>query len=1460
MAVSITQTANPNGVNSSSNVATYSGVAIGDATANRIVVVLVASELASASINSVTLGGNSMTAGTQGNFGAVYARAFYLAYPTGTTADIVVTYGANASSTQNHIAVYSVTGGVYSSTGADQSSDMDATDRLTTGSITIASGGGFIAVAAGATDGTAKTWANATEDLDVDAGGFRFTTATRTTALTATAVTCTGGTNGEDGALSYLLFTANASPTVALGTPADTATVTDTTPDLIFTGTDTESNDIRYNIQVSTTNTFAKTITVGNTSESEGTTISSLTWSHTVASGDNNFLVVSADIWTGSDTNVTGVTYNGVAMTQGVQLNSSFSGFERNSLWYLANPAEGAHDVVITCSGSTGNVSGGAIDFLGVKQTGQPDAIASVNRIDVTTGSISITTVAEGCAVVSLSQMGQTGDSKPNSPQVGFQYGDGDSTNGAYSVTSYTTGHSAGSVTHGYTSTSGANDKDFVIVAMSLAPADDVVVNAVSGTDSGFTGSPDNSDPFASAQAVTYTVQSALDPGTYYWRVRGIDPSGSNAYGAWATTRSFTISSGTTEVITKDLAYMVRKENSITKALTYKVKTDATIQKGLTYEVDAGVTSTTVTKDLDYTVKTDTAITKGLSYVVTGWYDTNWIYRVKITVDADQVDANLTDFPIYVDLSDLPAGFHTNVKSDGGDIRVTEDDGTTEVPREVVFYNSSTDTGELHFKGDISSTVDTDFYIYYGNSSASDYAIDATYGAENVWKSAYKAVYHLGETVNTTSGGYIDSTANDNDLTGVSMAMTEQAGQLPSKAQEFDGSADYLSGGDILDLGTNDLTISAWIKTTASPSSQFIVSKAKAAAQNYRYGIRTISSGKFSGFMQGDGGSDVIPSGTVTVNDGSFHLVHAVFDRSANLTLYTDSGDATSASISSWDGKNFQSDNPLRVGAYTASDNTSIFAAFDGIIDEVRIVWEALSSTWISTEYNNQSSPSTFFVIGSQEEISSATSVSITKDLAYRVVKDISITKGLAYKIVKDTTVQKTLAYTVKTDTSVTKDLDYKVQPSTAVSKDLDYTVKTDSAITKDLAYSIVDEVVLTKGLTYEVIVTTTETIQKDIDYSIVTNDSIQKDIDYLVVTNTQIQKDLDYTVITEGLVQKGILYEVVVTGVEKVQATLDYTILTNIVAQKDLDYFIITEGTIQKDLTYAVQPSTAITKDSIYTVESQNDTTKDLDYRVVIPDLIQKDLDYFTRVTIDTEKDLVYSVLTTNDNTKTLEYRVINENDIQKDLDYYISITTNTEKDLDYNLQVSTTIQKGVTYSIDVPSILVQKDLDYSIVTTSSTTSDLDYNIVLQDTIQKDLAYNLQATTTVTKGIEYTIISPQSIEQDLQYTITITPSALQKALEYIIVQRTTKQYELRYRVDAPHSISKELLYTIGEKIGIWIKHPGERSDSFTREEGVSSVYTKEESVTASSYTKEESITPSIYTKTEKESSLWTKI
>lgn len=214
MAVGIAQTANPAGASAASNQSTYSGVSIGTASNDRVVLVVVGGEIASFAVASVTIDDIAMQGGTQATFGSMGAYLAWKSWPTGTTATIVINWTSiNPTNVQNHIAVYAITDAKFppAVTSSSTSTDMDASSPLTTGSQTIPTNGGFLAVAVGATDTVAKTWANATVDIEADAGDFRFTTATRTSSGTVT-ITCTGGTNNEDGAMVFVVLHQQAIP------------------------------------------------------------------------------------------------------------------------------------------------------------------------------------------------------------------------------------------------------------------------------------------------------------------------------------------------------------------------------------------------------------------------------------------------------------------------------------------------------------------------------------------------------------------------------------------------------------------------------------------------------------------------------------------------------------------------------------------------------------------------------------------------------------------------------------------------------------------------------------------------------------------------------------------------------------------------------------------------------------------------------------------------------------------------------------------------------------------------------------------------------------------------------------------------------------------------------------------------------------------------------------------------
>jgi len=110
------------------------------------------------------------------------------------------------------------------------------------------------------------------------------------------------------------------------------------------------------------------------------------------------------------------------------------------------------------------------------------------------------------------------------------------------------------------------------------------------------------------------------------------------------------------------------------------------------------------------------------------WYNGSWLYRKKITVDYTKVSANLTDFPVLVKLAS-DSGLADHARSDGYDILITSSDGETKLSHEIETFNESTGELILWFKAaSLSSSANSEFYIYYGNSGASNQQ-DVT----NVW-------------------------------------------------------------------------------------------------------------------------------------------------------------------------------------------------------------------------------------------------------------------------------------------------------------------------------------------------------------------------------------------------------------------------------------------------------------------------------------------------------------------------------------------------------------------------------------------------------------------------------------------------------------------------------------------------------------------------------------------------------
>ena len=114
--------------------------------------------------------------------------------------------------------------------------------------------------------------------------------------------------------------------------------------------------------------------------------VDSLTWEHTVA-GVNRALVVQVS--TEEDQTITGITFNGVALSQVVSETDNTNNI-RQEQWILVAPSLGTHDIVISLSGDA-YISAGAESFAGVDQddpTGQTETATGDDNeptLDLTT-------------------------------------------------------------------------------------------------------------------------------------------------------------------------------------------------------------------------------------------------------------------------------------------------------------------------------------------------------------------------------------------------------------------------------------------------------------------------------------------------------------------------------------------------------------------------------------------------------------------------------------------------------------------------------------------------------------------------------------------------------------------------------------------------------------------------------------------------------------------------------------------------------------------------------------------------------------------------------------------------------------------------------------------------------------------------------------------------------------------
>ena len=351
--------------------------------------------------------------------------------------------------------------------------------------------------------------------------------------------------------------------------------------------------------------------------------------------------------------------------------------------------------------------------------------------------------------------------------------------------------------------------------------------------------------------------------------------------------------------------------------------------------------------------------------VTTGpaWWNSGWLYRKAITINASQVNSDLTNYPLLVEISDTDLAL--NAQPDGSDIFFTGDDGTTKLDHEIVAYSAGALTAWVRVPS-LSSSFDTEVYMYYGNSTP-----PLNLDAAGVWDANYVMVQHLDEA----SGTHFDATDYLNDSNVVVVTNQDVAGSIDG-ADDFNGTTDYVRVPDAasLQFGEGSFTAEAWINPISATGSVRIANNRGTGVGGSYAGwqLKITDAGggnwRFTDTGIDDGGLPYNPYDNLTTSYpyGVWYQVVMVYEADTALRLYVNGvldGEIFPTRLYG----SISNTLPTVIGASIVHQGDELGADnqfFDGIIDEVRLSNIDRDADWIQTSFTNQNNPGAFYGIG----------------------------------------------------------------------------------------------------------------------------------------------------------------------------------------------------------------------------------------------------------------------------------------------------------------------------------------------------------------------------------------------------------------------------------------------------------------------------------------------------------------
>ncbi|HMA99761.1 MAG TPA: DUF2341 domain-containing protein, partial [Spirochaetota bacterium] len=317
------------------------------------------------------------------------------------------------------------------------------------------------------------------------------------------------------------------------------------------------------------------------------------------------------------------------------------------------------------------------------------------------------------------------------------------------------------------------------------------------------------------------------------------------------------------------------------------------------------------------------------------WYDADWGYRRKITINSNSVFGTLTNFPYLVAFTNDSELSNLVGKSDGSDIMFVNHTDSNKLSYEREYYTNGDFFAwvKVPLLADQSNTV---IYMYFGNPLASEQQ-----DRSNTWDSDYLLTLHMSEK---GSGTRYDSTTNAHHCTPANYEGDEATNGIVAGGDYFDGS-DYL---DMPLLGTtSNMSLEIWVNINSLPNT-FNSLFHNDGWEGYDIHTRIRDNGTVDLGINGNTPTDRSSSYTFGPADyGIWQHIVFTYSASSNFLRFYINGTFDSE-------VSYTATGPVTIGAGQLGDWDGGNRSFNGIFDEIRVSRKVRSTDWYKTSYTNQ--------------------------------------------------------------------------------------------------------------------------------------------------------------------------------------------------------------------------------------------------------------------------------------------------------------------------------------------------------------------------------------------------------------------------------------------------------------------------------------------------------------------------